>query len=63
MGSGPQLLYEHCGSAPTAFCQRHWLPQASHVPGPNITEEEIQAQLGQRPARASLVGDTGVVSS
>lgn len=62
MGSGPQLLYEHCGSTLTAFFWQHQLPQASHVPGVNVTEEEIQAQLGQRPAKANLVDNAGVVS-
>lgn len=61
MGSGPQLLLEHPGRALAAFSWHHPLPQASHVPGVNVTEEEIQAQLGQSPARASLVDNTHLV--
>lgn len=62
MGSHPQLVYEHPGSTPAAFCWQHQLPQGAHVPGVNVTVKEIQAQLGQRTARARLVGNTGLVS-
>lgn len=57
------MLDEHLGNSPAAFCCLQHLPQASHVSGANVTEEEIQEQLGQRPAKASLLGSTDLVEA